>query len=202
MVAPRVRNPAAGTGLLPLDTDGNITYSGGSKTTNQEGGAPDDDRIIILTSDQKVLLISLRKEKVIGSLQTLMKSVAVDCQLNYEDNNDGTFRCLSLGDSIGDFAYHPDLQKDIQETEARYKSKAKTVVAEVAPDAPAAPVKPKARRVVYKKKEYYFQIQNNAEGKPERYILFNMDDPDTTKPIGYVLANPANKFLPYGDVMV
>jgi hypothetical protein len=50
-----------------------------------------------------------------------MKSVAVDCRLNFKDNNDGTFRCMALGDSIGDFAYHPNLQKDIQETEARFK---------------------------------------------------------------------------------
>jgi ribA/ribD-fused uncharacterized protein len=74
----------------------------------QRGGAKGDDRTIILTSDQRVLLISLRKERVIGSLQTLMKTVAVDCELNYVDNNDGSFRCLNLGDSIGDFAYHPD----------------------------------------------------------------------------------------------
>ena len=107
----------------------------------QAGGAgedtqqDDDDRTIILTSDQKVLLIGLRKEKVIGSLQTLMKTVSVDCQLNYEDNNDGTYKCLSLGDSIGDFAYHPILEKDIKETEARFGKK--TVA--VAPAAMAPP---------------------------------------------------------------
>ena len=109
----------------------------------QEGGAltgaeDEDDadtREFIITSDQKVLIISLRKERVINSLQTLMKTVAVDCTLNYEDNKDGTFKCLNLGDSVGSFAYHPDLQKDIQETEAAFKVKGAA-----APLALAAPV--------------------------------------------------------------
>jgi ribA/ribD-fused uncharacterized protein len=79
-----------------------------------------DERVLIITSDQKVLMISLRKEKVIGALQSIMKSVSVDCELNQIDN--GTdISCLSMGDSIGSFAYHPDLQKDIKETEAKYK---------------------------------------------------------------------------------
>ena len=179
---------------------------------NQDGGAGDDDRVIILTSDQKVLLISLRKERVIGSLQTLMKTVAVDCQLNYQDNNDGTYRCLSLGDSIGDFAYHPDLQKDIQETEARFKLEGSTlapkppatqVVAEAseAEGRPAVPPKVKPRRIVYRKKEYYFKVENNAEGKPDRYIFFDIEDTENTTPIGYVIADPNNKYLPKGAII-
>jgi ribA/ribD-fused uncharacterized protein len=119
----------------------------------QTGGATGDDRIIILTSDQKVLLISLRKERVIGSLQTLMKTVAVDCKLNFPDNNDGTFRCTSLGNSVEDFAYHPDLQRDIEETEDQYRTAPTMVVPEpVAPiaapiAAPVAPVAPIAAPV-------------------------------------------------------
>lgn len=79
-----------------------------------------DERVLIITSDQKVLMISLRKEKVIGALQNIMKSVSVDCELNQIDNG-SEIACLSMGDSIGSFAYHPDLQKDIKETEAKYK---------------------------------------------------------------------------------
>lgn len=97
------------------------------------GGAGDDERTIILTSDQRVLLISLRKEKVIGALQNIMKSVAVDCEMNFADNNDGTYRCLNLGDSVGDFAFHPDLQQDIEETEARFKKRPAAGAAEAAP---------------------------------------------------------------------
>jgi len=243
----------------------------------QRGGAKGDDRTIILTSDQRVLLISLRKERVIGSLQTLMKTVAVDCELNYVDNNDGSFRCLNLGNSIGDFAYHPDLQKDITETEAKFKMKtaagppAPGVAAAPAPAAPApaapapaasgvaaapalgvaipaaapvavnavseqaalpnpegpavaqivqlppAPVaaaatneaaaaavaalaKPKPKRINYRKNEYFYQIKKDGTGKPLGYLLFNTTDPELSKPVGYVEANPATG-LPKGPVI-
>ena len=218
----------------------------------QKGGDPDQDRIIILTSDQKVLLISLRKERVIGSLQTLMKTVAVDCQLNFADNNDGTFRCLALGNSVDDFAYNPDLQRDITETEAKFKVEAPVaapiappvaapisvmappVAAPVAPmpmaapmaapvaapmaapvAAPAAveavampvaapvavePVKPKPKRVVYDKKQFYYKPELGPNGKPTKYILFAMTDPDNTVPVGYIAADPI-KGLPTGPIM-
>jgi hypothetical protein len=158
----------------------------------QQGG--EEDRTIILTSDQKVLLISLRKEKVLNSLQTLMKTVAVDCQLNFSDNNDGTFRCMSLGDSIGDFAYHPDLQKDIQETEARFK---------VAPAAPvevaqAPPVK--LKRLRFKKTNYYYTTKMSPDGNVLGYLLYSMEDPELKNPVGYVLPDPET-LLPTGDIL-
>jgi len=243
----------------------------------QRGGAKGDDRTIILTSDQRVLLISLRKERVIGSLQTLMKTVAVDCELNYVDNNDGSFRCLNLGNSIGDFAYHPDLQKDITETEAKFKMKT-AAAGPPAPAAPAAPAlgvaipaaaapapgvaisaapaatptavppiavnavteqaalpnpegpavaqivqlppapvaaaatneaaataaaalaKPKPKRINYRKNEYFYQIKKDGTGKPLGYLLFNTTDPELSKPVGYVEANPATG-LPKGPVI-
>jgi hypothetical protein len=121
---PEAVAPAVVPAIAPLEEE------------EQTGGAPEEDRVIILTSDQKVLLISLRKEKVIGSLQTLMKTVAVDCQLNFADNNDGTFRCLALGNSVDDFAYNPDLQKDITETEAKFKVEPAAPM--LAPSAPVA----------------------------------------------------------------
>ena len=162
-----------------------------------EGGGPEDDRTIILTSDQKVLLISLRKEKVISSLQTLMKSVAVDCQLNYQDNNDGTFRCMSLGDSIGDFAYHPNLQKDIQETEARFK-----VQPTLAPPPPLVTEVqvPKPKRIMYKKKMYFYKVILDPTNNPQGYLFYNTDDLTLSNPIGFVKANPDNKYAPTGDI--
>ena len=167
----------------------------------QKGGDPEEDRTIILTSDQKVLLISLRKEKVLTSLQTLMKTVAVDCQLNFQDNNDGTFRCMSLGDSIDEFAYHPDLQKDIQETEARFKKVAPLQpVQQVEAVEPALPAVIKPKRVKYKGKLYYFKINMDKDDKPLGYILYKIEDPELTSPIGYVVANPETK-MPTGEIL-
>jgi len=59
--------------------------------------------------------------------------VAVDCALNYEENKDdkNKFACLGLEKSIGSFAYHPNLNRDIQETESAYLLRAAA--------APAAP---------------------------------------------------------------
>ena len=42
-----------------------------------------------------------------------MKSAAVDCELNYKENKDGTFQCLTLEGKVGDFLYHPELNQDI-----------------------------------------------------------------------------------------
>ena len=248
-----------------LDAIRHSIHEGGMQT-----GGDGEDRTIILTSDQKVLLISLRKEKVIGSLQTIMKTVAVDCLMNFQDNNDGSYMCLGLGDSIGDFAYHPDLEKDINETEARFKKRgdeakplfvapvatvmalpnplatlAKAPVAPVAsvaaeaseapvaaeapvaeaseapvhaeapvaeaPVAPVAapavaeapvaaavePVKPKLKRIMYRKTLYMYEAKLDETGKPLGYMLYNPENQEV--PVGYVVANPKTK-LPVGDI--
>ena len=181
------------------------------------GPAQDNDRYIILTSDQKVLSIGLRKEKVIGSLQTLMKTVSIDCKMNFEDNKDGTYRCLSLGDSIGDFAYHPILEKDIKETEARFGKRtmapplAAPVAAPVAaPGAapteltaateaiPVAPERPMLKKLSYRKNNYRYTIKMKGDGLPEGYILYDINDLYGDKPVGFIKAN--EKGLPQGDI--
>ena len=183
----------------------------------QKGGADDEDgdHDIILTSDQKVLLISLRKERVMTALQTLMKSVSVDCSLNFDDNNDGSYKCLNLGESIGSFAYHPNLQKDIAETEAAFRVKAAAAgptdlaapaLALAAPTAVAAPagaaaaVRPIIKKFEYRKKQYRYIIKMNEATKlPFGYIIFDIDDLHGDKPIGYL--NPSAKGLPSGDIL-
>jgi hypothetical protein len=167
----------------------------------QKGGAGEgqEDRTIILTSDQKVMLISLRKEKVIGSLQNLMKSVSIDCQLNFEDNKDGSYRCMALDDSITEFAYHPDLQKDIQETEARYKTKAPALAQALAQPLPI--VKPAGPKKTKRDgKEYFYKIEKDESGSPTAYLLYKTDDPKLENPIGYVKPHPVTK-VPTGAIL-
>lgn len=185
----------------------------------QEGGGPeDDDRDIILTSDQKVLLISLRKERVMSALQTLMKTVSVDCKLNFEDNNDGSFKCLDLGDNIGSFAYHPDLQKDIVETSAAFKvqekpvapkaaaAKASEPVAAVVASGPvAAPVAaaqkgPALKKINYRGTDYRYSYKlNPATGLPFGYIFFEINDLyGEAEPVGYT--GVSKKGMPSGDI--
>jgi hypothetical protein len=126
-----------------------------------------------------------------------MKSVAVDCRINFKDNNDGSYKCMALGDSIGDFAYHPDLQKDIQETEARFKAaEGKKEVEEVE----EVVVKPKPKRIKYRGTEYYFTVKENSEGLPIGYLFYPVDSVELTNPIGFVMMNPKTG-APKGDIL-
>ena len=197
----QVANPV--TDMLGIDEEAL------EETGEQKGGGPGDeeheDRTIILTSDQKVLMISLRKEKVLTSLQNIMKSVAVDCEMNLPDNYDGSYKCAALDGNIGDFAYHPELQKDIQETEARFK-KAPVVAAAPAPAVPVAAAeaavsqKPKPKLVEYRKQSYYYMIKKDEEGKPLGYLFYSTDDPELKTPIGFVKPHPVTG-MPKGDIL-
>lgn len=218
-VIPVAANPAGD--VLGVDEEAQAEATG---QPMMKGGAPGDleeDRSIILTSDQKVLLISLRKEKVLTSLQNIMKSVAVDCEMNLPDNYDGSYKCAALDGSIGDFAYHPDLQKDIQETEARFKkapaaqaamalpvpaplgaepAPAPVAVAPPVVAAPIAPPVPRAKKVEYRKTWYYYVLKKDEEGKLLGYLFYSIEDPELKTPIGFVKPNPATG-MPKGDVL-
>ena len=176
-----------------------VPPSSSSAEGEQGGGGPDDNRKIILSSDQKVLLISLRKEKVISSLQNLMKSAAVDCELNFEENNDGTFRCFALNNSIGSFAYHPDLQQDIEETRGRYMLKKGNGMQGGAMHAGAMQGGAK-RTLKHASKHYNYKIMKDSNKKLRGYLLHNIEDQKYKTPIGFLDADPSNHFLPHGPM--
>jgi ribA/ribD-fused uncharacterized protein len=210
---PLAANPNPGADVLGVDEEAQAEATGAP----MKGGAGlEDDRSIILTSDQKVLLISLRKEKVLTSLQNIMKSVAVDCEMNLPDNYDGSYKCAALDGNIGDFAYHPDLQKDIQETEARFK-KAPAALAATAAPLPAAPLAegaaeaavvappvaapvPRAKKVEYRKTWYYYVLKKDEEGNLLGYMFYSIEDPELKTPIGFVKPHPVTG-MPKGDVL-
>jgi hypothetical protein len=76
---------------------------------------PEGAAAYVLTSDERLLVVSNRKKALIGNLERVMKSAAVDCQINYNENQDGTFTCALFG-KAGGFLYNPDLLMDIAET--------------------------------------------------------------------------------------
>ena len=82
---------------------------------------PDDVRTYTLTSDERLFVISERKKMIINDLETIMKSAAVDCELNHAENKDASFYCLKLEGKVGDYLYHPDLARDIAESESKHK---------------------------------------------------------------------------------
>ena len=69
----------------------------------------------VLTTDEMIHTIAERKRKIIGGLECLLKAAAVDCELSYKQNKDGTFRCLPLKGTVGDFIYNPVLEQDLLE---------------------------------------------------------------------------------------
>jgi predicted NAD-dependent protein-ADP-ribosyltransferase YbiA (DUF1768 family) len=69
----------------------------------------------VLTTDEMIYTISERKRKIIESLECILKTAAVDCELSIKQNGDRTFRCLPLKGKVGDFVYNPILADDILE---------------------------------------------------------------------------------------
>ena len=197
-------NPNPGVDVLGVDEEAQAEATGVPILKGGVGAvAPlEDDRTIILTSDQKVLLISLRKEKVLTSLLNVMKSVAVDCEMNLTDNYDGSYKCVALDGNIGDFTYHPDLQKDIVLTTSKYKDEDEVlpvVVAPIAAPAPA-PIVPKAKKVEYRKVWYYYTVKRDDDKKIVGYLFYSIDDPELKTPIGFVKPHPISG-MPKGDVL-
>ena len=206
-------NPNPGVDVLGVDEEASGAATGVPILKGGAGAiAPlEDDRSIILTSDQKVLLISLRKEKVLTSLQNVMKSVAVDCEMNLPDNYDGSYKCVALDGNIGDFTYHPDLQKDIVLTTSKYKDEDEVALMAApmavpmavpgsAPEAIAPIVAPKAKKVEYRKVWYYYTVKKNEDKKITAYIFYSIDDPELKTPIGFVKPHPVTG-MPKGDVL-
>ena len=93
----------------------------------------------VITTDERMHLIAERKKAITNALESIMKSAAIDCELNIKENRDGTFKCLPLKGKVGDFLYHPNLDIDIRESASMYSVKeaaepAPLVKADVLPD--------------------------------------------------------------------
>lgn len=142
----------------------------------------------VLTSDEHLYYVSERKRKILDSLQTTMKSAAVDCRLNTYDNEDGSFECLTIRGKVGDFLYHPVLSQDVLESAVEFEEKGAAATAleqvyEITLDSRkllAAAVKDKTTQVV------------------QSYDLFDAADKARTKKVGTMTADPATG-LPTGD---
>lgn len=99
-------------------------------------GAPD----YIVTTDERLYMIAERKQAITTALENVMKSAAIDCELNIQQNRDGSFKCLPLKGKVGDFLYHPYLNKDIQESASMYQISEGAVAEQ--PGAPPAAAPP------------------------------------------------------------
>ena len=114
----------------------------------------------VLTTDERIYVIAEKKKAITNALEAVMKSAAVDCQLNIKENKDGSFTCLDLKGAVGDFLYHPDLDIDIRESASKYqivpKANAATAATEAVSAAPTLKptyIKKSLKGIVYLLKE-------------------------------------------------
>ena len=132
----------------------------------------------VMTTDERLYVIAERKKAVINALESVMKSCAVDCELNIQENKDGTFKCLPLKGKVGDFLYHPDIDIDIRESASMYSVAEKAPAAAAAPAAvaalPAGVSKKKFRDKIYLMKE----LKDETSGQITGFEMYAEDDMD------------------------
>jgi hypothetical protein len=75
----------------------------------------------VLTSDEYLYTLSENKKKLLQNIQDLMKTSAVDCQINQYENEEDGLGCIVLPGNPEQYAYHPILSKDIAETSTQFK---------------------------------------------------------------------------------
>jgi hypothetical protein len=75
----------------------------------------------VMTSDEYLQQISERKKKILQTIQNLMKTNAVDCQINQYENEEEGLGCITLPGSPQQYAFHPNLMKDIAETSTKFR---------------------------------------------------------------------------------
>jgi hypothetical protein len=138
---------------------------------------PEGAQQYVLTTDERMWIISQRKKALIDNLTSVMKSAAVDCPLNYNENKDGTFQC-SLFKNTGDFMYHPLINNDIERVREEFGEG--VVMSEAQRMSLAAVTKaiPPPRKVKIKGEHYLFV--SAAEGT--KFDIFA--DDGTGKPTG------------------
>lgn len=171
-------NEAQKTRSGPMKIDETVASKDSMTRTDAIGyGLPigDDMNSYTLTSDEYLLLVSTIKKKVIDELETVMKSAAIDCELNYAENKDGTFKCLPLKGKVGDFLYHPDIQTDILESESMYKLEDKKE-------------EKKLKAITYKGIRYFVDL------KGDKFVLYNPDNLEVE--VGEATAKDGKPALP------
>ena len=132
-----------------------------------------------LTSDEHLYVVSQIKKNIIEQLENTMKSAAIDCEINYAENKDGTFKCYPLKGSVGDFLYHPDIEKDILESASMFELTEQK-----------EKVEKKMRYTTYKGVRYAL-IEEESTNK------FKLYDPENLEtPVGEALSKDGKPALP------
>jgi hypothetical protein len=146
-------HPDGSTGFPRID----MTVLGGdgmkpADATKAGFTVPEGAKDYVVTSDEYLYSLSQSKKRLLQNIQDLMKTGAVDCEINEYENEEDGLGCIAIPGNPEQYAFHPVLQKDIAETSTKFKEDVPQEVPEAAPEvgvaaaaaAPGAPAAPTA----------------------------------------------------------
>jgi hypothetical protein len=166
----------------------------------------------VVTSDEYLYSLSERKKKLLQNIQNLMKTSAVDCQINEYENEDDQLACITLPGNPSNYAYHPILKKDIAETSTALKlepvvQEAAAAAGGGAGAAGAAPAEPRKRPVIQARELKHngviylaVPVLNKGQVIPLSYDLYGRGDVSRRKRLGTSVAN--GEGLPTKDIVI
>ena len=163
----------------------------------------------VMTSDEYLYTLSENKKKLLQNIQDLMKTSAVDCQINQYENEEDGLGCIVLPGNPEQYAYHPILSKDIAETSTQFKDAPAAAPAAPAPvaappaageapaEAPKAPAPAKktvkAFVITVGSTQYIAVPVLSRTGTALSYDLFARGDTLRSRKIGTAIADAEGK---------
>ena len=184
--------------------DANMINTDGMKPADAVAAGfivPDGAKDYIVTSDEYLYSLSENKKKLLQNIQDLMKTSAVDCQINEYENEEDGLGCITIPGNPTQYAYHPVLKTDISETSTRFKENSvgasevrveapgSNIAAPAAAAAAALQVKTfEATVITYDGKNYLcVPVEDKKTGSIIRYDMFSEGDRKRTRLLGTML---------------
>jgi hypothetical protein len=192
--------------------DANMINTDGMKPADAVASGfivPDGAKDYIVTSDEYLYSLSENKKKLLQNIQDLMKTSAVDCQINEYENEEDGLGCITIPGNPTQYAYHPVLKTDISETSTRFKEDSvngSALVPAAAGPAPAAagpapaageapvagkapaPQTFKAKVIQYGDVKYLcVPVEDKKTGSIIRYDMFSEGDTKRKRVLGTML---------------
>jgi hypothetical protein len=184
--------------------DANMINTDGMKPADAVAAGfivPDGAKDYIVTSDEYLYSLSENKKKLLQNIQDLMKTSAVDCQINEYENEEDGLGCITIPGNPTQYAYHPVLKTDISETSTRFKEDSVNgtlgagapAAAPAVGEAPAAPAAAqaqtfKAKVIQYGDMKYLcVPVEDKKTGSIIRYDMFSEGDTKRKRVLGTML---------------
>jgi len=212
-------HPDGSTGFPRID----MTVLGGDGMKPAEAvkagfTVPEGAKDYVVTSDEYLYSLSQNKKKLLQNIQDLMKTSAVDCQINQYENEEDGLGCIAISGTPEQYAFHPVLQKDIAETSTKFKDEdlqareaapalasSETGAPTIAPAAPAVAAPTKKKKTMsafvftYGDKRYLAVPVMGKGGSATSFDIFGEGDRRRLKKLGTMIAdaegNPTNEIV-------